>query len=142
MAGPVLAVAWAALAFVLYRITAYVREELRHKRNAKRLGCEQPSPMRDEWWNFLGILGIVTVMKAFKANRLPQFQKERVERVQEREGRRVTTFSNVSVSRLLLGRGVEGSRGLRYRLHYRFEELIPAELHVSREWRKVWAKGD
>jgi hypothetical protein len=98
MAGPLLAVLWAALAFVLYKITAYVLDEVRHVRNAKRLGCQQPPRLRSEPWEFMGVVNIHTVIKSLQAKKLPQVQKLQVEKRAEEEGRFVTTFSMVSTS--------------------------------------------
>jgi len=96
MVGPLLATIWVALAFVLYKTIAYVLEELRHARNAKRLGCQQPLPFRTERWDVLGILSVTTAVKAFKAQALPQLHKQFVEAAEEREGWNVRTFRNVS----------------------------------------------
>ena len=95
MPGPLFAISWAAIAFVLYKITAFVLDEIRHARNAKRLGCQQPPPLRTERWDFIGIMTISTMIKNFNKYMLPQFQKKMIEGAWEREGWRVTTFRNV-----------------------------------------------
>jgi hypothetical protein len=93
MTTPFLAVLWAAVAFVLYKITAYVLEELRHARNAKRLGCQNPPPVRT--WDPFGVYTVYEVVRAFKRQSLPQTQQQILNGIAKREGWRVTTFHNV-----------------------------------------------
>ncbi|KAF1956855.1 cytochrome P450 52A12 [Byssothecium circinans] len=82
---------WGGATFVIYRVVAYVLEELRHHRNAKRLGCEPPYAMPSP--DGLGIKLVYDTLKSVREHRTPHFLKERLDKTWEREGRMITTFS-------------------------------------------------
>ncbi|KAF2685880.1 cytochrome P450 52A12 [Lentithecium fluviatile CBS 122367] len=92
MRTPLVAALWAATAFVLYKVIVYILNELRHSRNARRLGCRQPIPVRNV--DLLGIRNIIGVSKAFKDQRLIQYLKSLMDDAAEREGWKVGTLYN------------------------------------------------
>lgn len=81
---------WAFVAFVIFKLANIILYELRHSRNAKRLGCKQPNSMflRDP----LGIGNIRGLMEADRLRRIPDCILERTKAACEREGKIVSTF--------------------------------------------------
>ncbi|KAJ4290904.1 hypothetical protein N0V90_010100 [Kalmusia sp. IMI 367209] len=63
MQSSILLVLWAAIAIFIYRFAQYVLVELRHSRNAKRLGCVDPP----RFVNY-DYLGLYTVYKSLQAD--------------------------------------------------------------------------
>lgn len=90
----VLLALWGCVAYIVFTLINHVREEIRHRRNAKRLGCEAPYPLQRKW-DFLGIHTAVTAMKHLKANDFVPFAKEVIDKAWEKEGRIISTMSQV-----------------------------------------------
>lgn len=81
---------WALFAFLLYKFASYVSTELRHRNNARRLGCKTPHVMRGR--DPIGIDNIRLLLKSDKECRLPNYVQERTDKICEKEGRQITTF--------------------------------------------------
>jgi hypothetical protein len=81
---------WALFFFLLYKFASYVSTELRHRNNARRLGCKTPQVMagRDP----IGIDNVMRLMKADREFRLPDYIRERSAAICAKEGRQINTF--------------------------------------------------
>lgn len=98
MHNSILLALWGGLAYVLFRSINYVREEVRHRRNAQRLGCEPPYRAGNKW-DILGLQNAYTFAgELTKMNYVP-FYKARMDDLCKKEGRNITTISQVSRDR-------------------------------------------
>ena len=94
MHSSILLALWAGVAFVIFQIVSSVLEGMRHRRNAKRLGCE-PAYSMVQPLDYFGFKLVYDLLRAVSAYRLPQYYKARFDVVSEKEGRPVTTISQV-----------------------------------------------
>ncbi|KAF2707357.1 cytochrome P450 52A12 [Pleomassaria siparia CBS 279.74] len=81
---------WAVFFYLLYRVAFYISIELRHRSNARRLGCKQPALME------VGLFGIKNVrlfLKAHKESRIPDHVMERDQAYCDKVGKQVHTFN-------------------------------------------------
>lgn len=81
---------WSLFFFALYKFASYVSTEIRHRNNARRLGCKTPQVMagRDP----IGIDNVMRLMTADRECRLPDYIRERSDVICAREGRQIHTF--------------------------------------------------
>ncbi|KKY14696.1 putative cytochrome p450 family [Diplodia seriata] len=84
---------WAIAAYILYRAIAAITTSRRRARMARDRGCK-PAPAFNKW-DFLGIQNVRMLLRADREKRLPEYSEERVATISAREGRHVTTMSNV-----------------------------------------------
>jgi hypothetical protein len=81
---------WSLFFLSLYKFASYVSTEIRHRNNAKRMGCKPSQSMagRDP----IGIDNIMRLTKADRECRLPEYIRERTESISSKQGRRIYTF--------------------------------------------------
>ncbi|CAI6338808.1 unnamed protein product [Periconia digitata] len=94
MHNSVLLALWGGLAFILYTVVNYVREERRHRRNAEQLGCE-PAYSTVSKWDPLGLRVASTFMAEFKNFRFVPFYKQRMDGIWAKEGKIIPTMFQV-----------------------------------------------
>ena len=81
---------WAIGTFVLYKVVLYISSEVRHRNNARRLGCKPPHVPKE-----FDPFGLVNVRRAWKADsefRFAPAVQEWRDNICQREGRQINTM--------------------------------------------------